>query len=42
MGNKPWWLLTRLEGVQRVYIYEPLWGKELNRMKKAGWKVVPK
>lgn len=40
MNNKPYWFLTRLEGVQRVYLYDRFWGKELNRMIKAGWKVV--
>lgn len=41
MNARPMWLLTRLEGDQRVYVYDGFWGKELNRMKKAGWKVIP-
>ncbi|MEK4712266.1 hypothetical protein [Sporosarcina sp. FSL K6-5500] len=41
MNQCPWWLLTRLEGVQRAWVYDQFWGKELNRMLKQGWKVVP-
>ncbi len=40
MNNKPWRLLTRLEGMQRVWIYEQLWVSELYEMKKFGWRVV--
>ena len=41
MNARPMYLLTRLEVNQRVWIYDGFWGKELNRMKKAGWKVIP-
>jgi len=40
VNNKPMWLLTRLEGHERVYIYDVFFGKELNRMMKAGWRVI--
>lgn len=41
INGKPMWLLTRMEDGERVYVYDVFFGKELNRMIKAGWKVVP-
>ena len=42
VDDKSMWLLTRLEGHERVYIYDVFSSKELKRMKKRGWKVVVK
>lgn len=39
--RKPrWMLLYRLEGTQKVYLYEPLKKYELIARKKQGWKVI--
>ncbi|MET3658139.1 hypothetical protein [Sporosarcina psychrophila] len=42
MNDKPYRLLTRLEGIQRAWLYDQFGNEELTWMKKRGWKVVTK
>lgn len=39
MNQRPWRLLYRLEDGQKVWLYEPLWGKELKRRQREGWEL---
>ncbi len=39
MNQAPWRLLYRFEEGQKVWSYEPFWGKQLKRQQREGWEL---